>query len=91
MDRQESVYRTVLRHTWDIGNGWGSPATFPLRGLYVLDRIVDDVGRAFIDASLLDDEAQGTPLPAGLRAALARSVDAVEFVPRFTERIDLVS
>jgi len=60
-ERDSFVYVLVLRHTVEVGNGWGK-APSPLRGFYVLDRVVDAVEDPDFNSAALDDLATGTPM-----------------------------
>jgi hypothetical protein len=85
------VYVLVLRHTVEVGNGWGK-APSPLHRFYVLDRVVDGVEDHDFNFTALDDLAIGTPLTSEVMKSLSKSLEDVtniEFVQTFPELVDL--
>ncbi len=91
--RDSLVYALVLRHTVEVGNGWGTTPS-PLRGFHVLDRVVDGVEDPDFNETALDDLASGTPLTRELMNSLSKALDElteIDFVPKFLELVDLRS
>ena len=72
-ERDSFVYVLVLRHTVEVGNGWGK-APSPLRGFYVLDRVVDAVEHPDFNSTTLDDLAIGTPMTRELINSLSKAL-----------------
>ncbi len=89
--RDSQVYRLVLRHTVEVGNGWGKTPS-PLRGFSVLDRVIHGVEDPDFNSTALQDLASGTPMTSELVKALSISLEDVtniEFVQTFPELVDL--
>jgi hypothetical protein len=89
--RDSQVYGLVLQHTVEVGNGWGKTPS-PLRGFYVLDRVIEGVEDPDFNSTALDDLAIGTPLTSEVMNSLSKSLEDVtniEFVQKFLELVDL--
>jgi hypothetical protein len=89
--RDSEVYGLVLQHTVEVGNGWGKTPS-PLRGFYVLDRVIEGVEDPDFNSTALDDLAIGTPLTSEVMNSLSKSLEDVtniEFVQKFLELVDL--
>ena len=91
--RDAAAYGLVLRHTVEVGHGWGKQPS-PLRGFYVLNRAIPDVEDPSLDQEVFENQGIGTPFNTELKQLLASSVAdvaAIDFVPRFLELVDLKS
>ncbi len=89
--RDVPIYALVFTHTLEVGHGWGKTPP-PLAGFYVLDRLVPGIENGAVNERLLDDEDYGDQIPEALKVALEASIRelaTVQFVPRFSELVDL--
>jgi hypothetical protein len=90
-DPATPIYRLVLRHTVEVGNGWGSSPS-PLRGFFVLDRAVAGIEDPSFNPAALDDRGLGLRFSDELMEDLKASLEGttpVEFVPGWMSLIDL--
>jgi len=90
-DPATPIYRLVLRHTVEVGNGWGSSPS-PLRGFFVLDRVVAGIEDPSFNPAALDDQGLGQRLSDELMGDLRASLEGtapIEFVPGWMSLIDL--
>jgi hypothetical protein len=90
-DPATPIYRLVLRHTVEVGNGWGSSPS-PLRGFFVLDRAVAGIEDPSFNPAALDDRGLGLRFSDELMGALRASLEgaaSVDFVPGWMSLIDL--
>lgn len=88
--KESAIYGLVLRHTVKVGHGWGKEPS-PLKGFYVLDRVINGVEDPAFDERALDDPEAGHPLGRDLIYSLRASVKdvaAISFVPGVRDLVD---
>jgi hypothetical protein len=85
-----AMYELVLKHTVEVGNGWGrSPS--PLLGFYVLDRLAPDLDDPDFNPAALDDPDLGELIPPTMMGGLIAAIPDVriEFVASWMPLVDL--